>query len=209
MPKGLKMGVSAFCLMLHGVSPAAGEVFSGEVGPTLSAQIPTEQEGKAGVGASEMPEELTQETPSRNVPGLDEPVQPHPEGDAAIHRLRSPFCPGLMLEVCPTPRAKLLRDSLQMMAWEGAQADSIVSWMLASYGEEYRGVPRTSGGGLLAWLMPPFALLGGLLALSITLHHFRRRQEPAPLAVPPLSEEDESLLAAALEELKASEEVPF
>ncbi|MGD2124366.1 MAG: cytochrome c-type biogenesis protein CcmH, partial [Gemmatimonadota bacterium] len=141
--------------------------------------------------------------------GLDEPIQPHPEGDAAIHQLRSPFCPGLMLEVCPTPRAKLLRDSLQMMAWEGASADSIVDWMLASYGEEYRGVPQTSGSGLFAWLIPPFALFGGLIGVAVALRHFRRGREETPVASPALSEEDESVLAAALEELKASEEVPF
>ncbi len=52
-------------------------------------------------------------------PRLDEPVQAHPEGDAAIDRLRSPFCPGLMLEVCPSPQAKLLRDTLQVMAQSG------------------------------------------------------------------------------------------
>jgi cytochrome c-type biogenesis protein CcmH/NrfF len=141
--------------------------------------------------------------------GLDEPIQPHPEGNEAIHQLRSPFCPGLMLEVCPTPRAKLLRDSLQMMAWEGASADSIVDWMLTSYGEEYRGVPRTSGSGLFAWIMPPLVLLGGLIGVTMALRHFRRGREETPVATPVLSEEDEGVVAAALEELEASEEVPF
>jgi cytochrome c-type biogenesis protein CcmH/NrfF len=114
-----------------------------------------------------------------------------------------------MLEICPTPRAKLLRDSLQMMAWGGASADSIVGWMLASYGEQYRGVPRTSGGGLFAWLIPPLALFGGLIGVAVALRHFRRGREESPVAAPSLSTEDESVLAAALEELKASEEVPF
>ena len=58
---------------------------------------------------------------------LDEPVQPHPEGDAAIDGLRSPYCPGMMLETCPSPQAKLLRDSIQQMAWEGASSDSLVN----------------------------------------------------------------------------------
>jgi cytochrome c-type biogenesis protein CcmH len=142
-------------------------------------------------------------------PTLDEPVQAHPEGDAAIDRLRSPFCPGLMLEVCPSPQAKLLRDTIQVMAQGGATADSLVNWMLANYGEQYRAVPRTRGSGLWAWLMPPLALLGGLLAVVVALRHFRARREADPPAVRPLSEEDESVLASALQELKASEEVPF
>ena len=140
---------------------------------------------------------------------LDEPVQTHPEGDAAIDRLKSPYCPGMMLEVCPSPQAKILRDTLQVMAHEGASSDSLVGWMLAMYGEEYRAVPQTRGSGLWAWLMPPFALIGGLLLVVVALRQFRARRETGlPLAVP-LSEEDESILAQALQELKAAEEVPF
>ena len=140
---------------------------------------------------------------------IDEPVQAHPEGDAAIDRLRSPFCPGLMLEVCPSPQAKLLRDTIQVMAQGGASADSLVSWMLANYGEEYRAVPRARGSGLWAWLMPPLALLGGLVAVVVALRHFRARRESDPPSLEPLSEEDETVLASALQELKAGEEVPF
>jgi cytochrome c-type biogenesis protein CcmH/NrfF len=146
---------------------------------------------------------------SQERPHLDEPVQPNPEGDAAIARLRSPFCPGLMLEVCPSPQAKLLRDTIQIMAAEGATADSLVGWMLATYGEQYRAVPQTRGSGLFAWIMPPFALLGGLLLVVVALRHFRARREAEPAPVKALSEEDETVLAAALKELKATEEVPF
>jgi len=140
---------------------------------------------------------------------LDEPVQAHPEGDAAIGRLRSPFCPGLMLEVCPTPQAKMLRDSLQLLAQGGAPADSLVNWMLANHGEEYRAVPQTRGSGLWAWIMPPLALLGGLLSVIVALRHFRARRDADPPLMRPLSEEDESVLASAIQELKAAEEVPF
>jgi len=114
-----------------------------------------------------------------------------------------------MLEVCPSPSAKLLRDTLQVMAQGGAPADSLVSWMLANYGEEYRAVPQKRGSGLWAWIMPPLALLGGLLSVIVALRHFRARPEADPPEMKPLSEEDESILASALEELKEAEEVPF
>ncbi len=169
--------------------------------------------GGAGLEATQRPVQLPAQRQAQRqaqvTPGLDEPIQPHPTGDAAIQQLRSPFCPGLMLEVCPTTQAKLLRDSLQMMAWDGASSDSIIDWMLTSYGEEYRGVPLTSGGGLWAWLMPPIVLLAGFLAVAVALRHFRRTQEVHPSPATPLSEEDETILAAALQELRASEEVPF
>jgi len=140
---------------------------------------------------------------------LDEPIQPHPEGIKAIDQLRSPYCPGMMLETCPSPQAKLLRDTLEMMAWSGAPSDTLVAWMLARYGDEYRAVPLARGDGLWAWIMPPLALLGGLVALGLALKHFRARQDASPPPARGLSEEDESILAEALEELKASEEVPF
>ena len=137
------------------------------------------------------------------------PVQSHPEGDAAISRLRSPYCPGLMLEVCPSLPAKMLRDSLQVMAHGGAPADSIVAWMLSRYGEEYRAVPEARGSGLLAWLVPPLALLGGLIAVLLALRHFRSGEGEDEGSRRSISEEDESILAEALRELKNAEEVPF
>jgi cytochrome c-type biogenesis protein CcmH/NrfF len=145
----------------------------------------------------------------QETPGVEEPVQHHPEGDAAISQLKSPFCPGLMLEVCSHPDSKTLRDTIQIMAESGLSSDSLVSWMLANYGEQYRAVPEARGSGLLAWLMPPFALVAGLVIVVVALRHFRaRRQEPVPQPRV-LSTEEETVLAAALEEMKAAEEVPF
>ena len=141
-------------------------------------------------------------------PGV-EPIQPHPEGDAAISQLKSPYCPGLMLEVCAHPDSKALRDSLQAKAHEGLPSDTLVAWMLGTYGEEYRAVPQARGSGLLAWVIPPAVLVGGLLAVVVALRQFRRRRPALEKAAGPLSEEDESVLAAALQELKAAEEVPF
>lgn len=140
---------------------------------------------------------------------FSEPIQAHPEGDEAVAQLKSPYCPGLMLEVCSHPKSKILRDSLQMMAHQGAQADSIVSWMLATHGEEYLAVPRTSGSGLLAWVIPPLALLVGLVIVVVALKHFRAQRGAGPEGAGPPTEEEESVLSAALEELKSTEEVTF
>jgi cytochrome c-type biogenesis protein CcmH/NrfF len=152
---------------------------------------------------------VTASVGAQEVPILDEPVQAHPEGDAAIDALRSPFCPGMMLEICPSPQAKLLRDSIQEMAWAGTSSDSLVAWMLAGHGEEYRAVPKTAGSGLWAWLMPPLALLGGLIVVALALQHFRSKEETREELPENLSAEDESVLNAALEELRESEEVAF
>jgi cytochrome c-type biogenesis protein CcmH len=149
-----------------------------------------------------------QELPLQEAPVREEPVQPHPEGEEAIGRLKSPYCPGLMLEVCPSPQAKVLRDSLQAMAHQGASSDSIVEWMLTSYGEEYRAVPGTRGSGLLAWLAPPLALMAGLILVVLALRHFRGNQDVEG-SREELSPEEEKVLEEALEDLKSAEEVPF
>src|SRR5687767_6561234 len=62
------------------------------------------------------------------------PHSPHPEALKAIDRVKSPFCPGFMLEVCPSPYAAALRDTLDIMARDGIKADSLVDWALARYG---------------------------------------------------------------------------
>ena len=115
------------------------------------------------------------------------PHQVHPEAREAIAKIRSPFCPGQMLEVCPSSDAAVLRDSLDQMAARGLPADSMVELVVKAYGEEYRALPKRSGAGLLAWVMPPAALIVGLGLVVLALRRLkgpgwrsidRRRQGP-------------------------------
>ena len=57
--------------------------------------------------------------------------------------------------------------------------------------------------------MPPLALALGLLLVIVALRHFRAHGEPRETPVRTLTPEDESVVAEALQELKAAEEVPF
>lgn len=121
------------------------------------------------------------------------------EAERAIEQLRSPYCPGLMLETCPSPQAGALRDSIYDMAAQGATSEEIVEWMLGRHGEEWRGVPRMSGAGLLAWVIPPIALLLGMGVLIGWLRS--KRKEPlydTPSSTANLSEADRDQLARAL-----------
>lgn len=139
--------------------------------------------------------ELAQEVPSSSR---------HPEARRAISELRSPYCPGLMLEVCPSPDAEILRDSIDRLARSGVGADSIVSWVIAEHGEEWRAVPRREGWGWWAWLMPPAALALGLLGIAFVLHR-RRREGVRAGPARPLGKEDEEKLRRAMDDLDASE----
>ena len=127
--------------------------------------------------------------------------------DAAIARLRSPYCPGLMLEVCPSSQAEMLRDSIRTAAAQGQSAEQIVDDVLARHGEEWRAVPKRSGVGLLAWLILPLSLVVGGLVLWGRLK-VMRSQGPAPAAAAdaPVSAEERARLDEALREFEHAEE---
>ncbi|HET7274353.1 MAG TPA: cytochrome c-type biogenesis protein CcmH [Longimicrobiaceae bacterium] len=131
----------------------------------------------------------------------------HAVAEDAISRLRSPYCPGLMLEVCPSAAAALLRDSIYDLAAQGMTASEIEEWMLARHGEEWRAVPKTTGVGLWAWVIPPLALLlgGGYIVARL-----RSATRSAPndsefdLA---MDDTDRERLAAALREMEHAEAI--
>jgi cytochrome c-type biogenesis protein CcmH/NrfF len=147
--------------------------------------------------------------------GVEGMYEPHPEARKAISRLLSPYCPGLMLERCPVPASRMLRDSIHAMALQGARAHEIEGWMLANHGEEHRAVPLRSGIGLLAWAVPPAALLAGLVGLIALLRSSLRLPgedaatdpgaDPRPAAAGSLSPEDERRLREAIRELELSD----
>lgn len=140
-------------------------------------------------------------------PGTEGALEWHPEALKAIDVLKSPYCPGFMLEVCPSPGGAALRDTIQTMAEEGLQADSIVEQLIARYGEEWRALPKTSGEALLAWVVPPLALVLGVMGVVVGLRKMRRPREGPPPAE--VSDEERSRLDAALQELEAEEETLF
>ena len=137
------------------------------------------------------------------------PLEPHPAADEAIARLKSPYCPGLMLEVCTSYTGALLRDSMQTMAREGSTTQEIVDWVLANHGEEFLAYPDVSGTGLLAWLVPPTAILLGILVVMATLRYMRRGAPPEDTATIELSTEEEDRLREAMRDMDSAEEPVF
>ncbi|MDQ3556315.1 MAG: cytochrome c-type biogenesis protein CcmH [Gemmatimonadota bacterium] len=119
---------------------------------------------------------------------------------AAIGQIRSPYCPGLMLEVCPSPQAQALRDSIHVRAAGGENAGSLVEWVIGRHGEEWRAVPKRSGWGWWAWVLPPLVLL---LGAGVVLARVRsgRGSAEAPGAAAPISEAERAELAAAMHDM--------
>lgn len=137
-----------------------------------------------------------------------EPWSSHPAAEAAIGELKSPYCPGFMLEICPSPAAAALRDSLQMLARDGMSADQLVEWMIGNHGEIYRAVPKAEGRGLVAWMGPPIGLalgVAGLFLLSMQIKARRGKVIPAPKRSV-LSDADRARVQAAMREMETLEE---
>ncbi len=138
------------------------------------------------------------------------PEQRQPEAVKAISQLKSPYCHGLMLEVCPSSGGAALRDSIETLAEEGWKSDRIVDWVLANHGQEYLALPRRSGVSLvMAWVIPPLGVLLGLFLVVVVLRRMRRNRAPAPAAEGELSPEEEARLREAMRELDAEEEATF
>ena len=136
-------------------------------------------------------------------------MEPHPEADEAIARIKSPYCPGQMLKVCTSYTGALLRDSIQALAREGWTTDELVDWVIANHGEEYLAYPEVSGTGLLAWLVPPAAILIGILAVMAALRYMRRGAPPEDTATIELSTEEGDRLREAMKEMESADEPVF
>lgn len=143
---------------------------------------------------------------SEVAPATKGPHEWHPEAIKAIDELRSPYCPALMLEVCPSPGGAALRDTIEQLAEGGMKSDSIVGWVLAKYGKEWLVLPPKNGEGLVIWVMPFLAVVAGVGITIVALRHFRR---PAPVAAPAVSAAENARLEAALRELESEEEPLF
>ena len=137
------------------------------------------------------------------------PQTQHPEAEKAIAVLKSPYCPGLMLEVCTSLQGAALRDSLQAMAEEGGTADELVDWVIANHGEVYLALPRAEGRGLLAWVVPPAVFLLGLTLVIGSLRVMKRNAGPEEENSAELSSAEEKRLASALRQLEEEEEPVF
>ncbi len=146
--------------------------------------------------------------PAGDSAAVREPHTRHPEAVKAIAQIKSPYCPGLMLDVCTSAPGAALRDSIDDLAYQGWASDSIVSWVLANHGEEYLGLPRREGKALVAWIVPPVAVLLGFTLVIVALRQMAKGRA-APAVARDLSRADEQKLKEALRELEAEEDVPF
>lgn len=109
---------------------------------------------------------------------LDLPPEKEKIAEQIFTDFFSPFCPGRVLQDCPSSKATELRDAIRLKLSDGQSQEDIENYLISVYGESLLASPRNVGFGRVAWLGPLIFLLGGLVALAAWLATRRSKQEP-------------------------------
>ena len=105
--------------------------------------------------------------------------------------LRCMVCQNQSIDDSDAPLARDLRLLVRERIAAGDSNSQVLDFLVARYGEFVLLKPRFESHTLLLWLLPPFVLIGGALALWA---HNRRRSRAADESPPGLSAEEEARL---------------
>ena len=117
----------------------------------------------------------------------------------------SPYCPGRTISNCPSPQADELRASIRTKLEAGESTENVKEELYSIFGDELRTIPRASGFGLFAWIVPAVGFLLGGWAIAVWVRRTRMPQmEPSGPASTKLDPEAEARLKAELADLESS-----
>lgn len=112
------------------------------------------------------------------------------QANALVHRLMSPYCPGLLLADCRSEGARELRAEIRQRLQAGEAPESIEATLVARFGPSIRTEPAFSGLGLVAWLSPVVFAVAGLGVLVLVVRRAARRNGSSGRATGVESEDD-------------------
>ena len=131
---------------------------------------------------------------------------PEEVAKAAESQLRSPVTPFHTLDMCPSPEASALRDTVLAEALAGRTVNQIVEGVIARRGEQLRILPKESGVGLWAWILPPAILVIGAGVVAMRLMQLRRGQKGiVAIAEPAMNDDERARVEAALRQFERGE----
>jgi cytochrome c-type biogenesis protein CcmH len=97
-------------------------------------------------------------------------------------QLRCVVCQNLSVADSPSEMANQMRGVVRERLAAGDSPEQVIQYFVDKYGEWILLEPRRSGFTLLVWVLPPVALLAGLVAVGLLLRRWTRRP---PRGVPP------------------------
>ena len=101
------------------------------------------------------------------------------EVNAIAKGIYCPVCENTPLDVCPTKACADWRDEIRNMLAEGKTETEIRQYFVDRFGDRVLGTPPARGLNWLAYIIPPIAILGGIILLYSA---FRMWKKPATLA---------------------------
>lgn len=103
----------------------------------------------------------------------------HPTLNELEGQLMCPTC-GTPLGMSEAPAANRIRAFIVRRIQAGDTRSEIMDKLVAQFGSEIRAAPPASGFGLLAWLLPLVALVGGGVVIGFYAWRWSHSREPAP-----------------------------
>lgn len=94
---------------------------------------------------------------------------------------------GLTVANCNHPNCEFsvpAREKIDALIAQGMGRAQIIAIFRAKYGEKVLSAPTTQGFNLLAWVVPPFAMLLGATLVMLTFSRWRAAQPAAPSETP-------------------------
>ncbi|HLY64609.1 MAG TPA: cytochrome c-type biogenesis protein CcmH [Chloroflexota bacterium] len=118
---------------------------------------------------------------------------------AIANQLQCPVCENVTVAYSNSTLASEMRQVIREKLAQGETRDQIIQYFVDRYGEAILTQPPKHGLNLLVWLLPAGGLLGGLAVLGSVLWSQRKPGTVVAQLGNPLSDDDERLLARALE----------
>ena len=110
-----------------------------------------------------------------------------PVDDAAVYevasQLRCVVCQNLSVADSPSEMASQMRAVVRERLAAGERPAQVIEYFVDKYGEWILLSPRRHGFNLLVWLLPPFAILAGIVLVALVVRRWARRGTPPPPAV--------------------------
>jgi cytochrome c-type biogenesis protein CcmH len=114
---------------------------------------------------------------------------------ALSHELRCMVCQNQSIDDSDAPLARDLRVLVRERLTSGDSDSEVLDFLVARYGEFVLLKPRLTWHNALLWLTPAAALVAGAIAMFAAI----RRRRAVPLAVVPLSADEERRLAEVID----------
>ncbi len=87
-----------------------------------------------------------------------------------------PVCPGETIDQSQATLADQMQDIVREKLDAGWSDEQVRQYFVDRYGEGILAAPPKSGFNLLVWVVPPFGILGAILALALSVRAMRRGQ---------------------------------